>query len=143
MRSRRCAVWKPKPADGERTCSSRSGDISRTPAQGRVQSVVPRPASAPPTGRVDERLTTAASVSRVPGHRKFELVCLACVVSILLGQPAQSATRPTSYQGFYEVHVDGSGLRRLLSRTDGAVEPIAADRRAVGGQRGHSAPEAV
>jgi Tol biopolymer transport system component len=79
----------------------------------------------------------------VPGHRKFELVCVACVVSILLGQPAQSATRQTSYRGFYEVHVDGSGLRRLLSPTDGAVETISPDRRAVVVQRGDSDLETV
>jgi Tol biopolymer transport system component len=79
----------------------------------------------------------------VPRHRKFELVCLACVVSILLGQPAQSATRQTSYQGFYELHADGSGLRRLLSPSDGAVQAISPDRRAVVVQRGDSDLETV
>jgi Tol biopolymer transport system component len=78
------------------------------------------------------------------GTRKLELVCVACVVSILVGHAgAQSATRQISYQGFYTLRNDGKGLRRLLSPSDGAVVAISPDRRTVIVQHGDSDLETV
>src|SRR2546430_15782469 len=78
------------------------------------------------------------------GARKLELVCVACVVSILVGHAgAQSATRQISYQGFYTLRNDGKGLRRLLSPSDGAVVAISPDRRTVIVQHGDSDLETV
>jgi len=80
----------------------------------------------------------------VPGRIKFVLACLACVVPVLFGQSeARSTTGQASYQGFYELRADGTGLRRLLSPSEGAVQAISPDRRTVVVQRGDSDLETV
>jgi Tol biopolymer transport system component len=80
----------------------------------------------------------------VPGRSKFALACLLGFAPVLFGQSeARSTTGQAAYKGFYELRADGTGLRRLLSASDGAVEAISPDRRTVVVQRGDSDLETV